>query len=233
MTKSESARLNGVKSRGPRTPQGQARSSQNALRHGLSRLDPETVVLPGESAPDFDALRLAYADRFQPTDQLESDLVDTLAVAQWRLRRLLRIETHTLTDAFSQFKKDLASAFDGQPSAGQALAYVFARLNQHEPTPALLLRYETQLHRLFDRTLRQLQLLQKARLSDPPPVPAPAPAVALPNEPKPPLPLRPAHPPQHPKILPMPPNPGPGATSVRTPGTTACPETRPDTAEPA
>ena len=48
--KSETARANGAKSRGPVTPEGRAASSRNSLRHGFTA---ESVVLPTESQEDF------------------------------------------------------------------------------------------------------------------------------------------------------------------------------------
>src|SRR5271155_613333 len=89
--KSETARINGAKSHGPVTPEGKARSAANSRRHGLAAA---SIVLPGESAEDFQLLLADYIDQFKPQTGVESDLVETMAAARWRLRRLLAIETH-------------------------------------------------------------------------------------------------------------------------------------------
>jgi hypothetical protein len=49
--RAEASRKNGGKSRGPRTPEGKARSAQNALKHGLRA--EKYVVLPDEDIGEF------------------------------------------------------------------------------------------------------------------------------------------------------------------------------------
>ena len=103
--KSNTARINGAKSHGPTTPAGQTRSSRNALRHGLSAnsastvptLAPVSPVLPTESAADYQTLRHSYLSEFCPIGLLEEELIETMATARWRLRRLSTIETTLLT----------------------------------------------------------------------------------------------------------------------------------------
>ena len=85
MSKAATARINGAKSNGPITAEGKAISSQNSLKHGLSS---SRVVLPHESQEDYDKLEASLINRFKPADELESDLVQEMAAARWRLRRI-------------------------------------------------------------------------------------------------------------------------------------------------
>jgi hypothetical protein len=78
-------RANATKSTGPRSQAGKARSRMNALTHGFSS---QEIVLEGESADQFDALRAQYQAEFDPNSAIERELVDRLAVLQWRLRRV-------------------------------------------------------------------------------------------------------------------------------------------------
>src|SRR5579864_5435117 len=61
-SKSDAARANGSKSRGPITPEGKARSSKNALKHGLTS---QFEALSGESQEDFDALLESHMTQYQ------------------------------------------------------------------------------------------------------------------------------------------------------------------------
>jgi len=90
----EASRLNGAKSHGPVTPQGKQRSSQNAVKHGLSA---RTVVLCAENHDLFNQLEQDYIDSLQPTTVLELHLVQRIAVAEWRLRRAWAVST-AITD---------------------------------------------------------------------------------------------------------------------------------------
>ena len=154
---STTSKTNGAKSQGPITPEGKAKSAANSLRHGLTA---KAVVLPTESQEDYEALLAAHVERFQPADPIEMDLVESMAVARWRLRRITNIETHLLSN-----EMDAAEARDAAnlkpKDHDQRLAQVFERSNR---SLTLMMRYEIAFHRTFDRALRQLQLLQKARV---------------------------------------------------------------------
>jgi len=54
---------NAQASTGPRTPEGKERSSQNAIKYGVTS---RQVVLPCEDAAEFDAMHNAWIDQLAP-----------------------------------------------------------------------------------------------------------------------------------------------------------------------
>jgi hypothetical protein len=80
---------NGKKSAGPRTPEGKAKVSMNALKHGLLA---QRVVLPSEKEDEFQEFSLGLEEQLRPVGELEAMLVDSVAAYAWRLRRLVRVE---------------------------------------------------------------------------------------------------------------------------------------------
>jgi hypothetical protein len=88
--RAEASRKNGAKSRGPKTPEGKARSAQNALKHGLRAQ--KYVVLPEEDADEFAELQAAMVAELAPVGALQTVLARRVAVAAWRLARADRIE---------------------------------------------------------------------------------------------------------------------------------------------
>ena len=91
----EANRLNAQHSTGPSTPEGRAAVRLNGLKHGLCA---ETIVVPGEDPAAFEAMLDAYRAEYQPATPSAEFLVRQVAMADWRLLRLHRIEAsfHTI-----------------------------------------------------------------------------------------------------------------------------------------
>ena len=77
----ETNRRNARRSTGPKTPEGRAASSQNALKHGLYST---TVLLPGEDHAEFQALLDSFLAEHAPSTPTESTLVQQMAASLCR-----------------------------------------------------------------------------------------------------------------------------------------------------
>ena len=175
VSKAEAARANGAKSRGPATPEGRAKSSRNSLRHGLSA---KSVLLPAESHEQFQLLLDAHVQQFHPANPVEMDLVEAMAVARWRLRRIWAIETSLLANELTRRAEDIDDEFT-EMTGEDRLAWVFQRLADGGQSLALLARYEGNLNRAFDRAFKQLNFLKSQRQNEPKPEPTSPHANAL------------------------------------------------------
>jgi hypothetical protein len=214
--KTTTARANGAKSRGPITPAGRARSSQNATRHGLATrtaaLPPASVVLPDESRADFQRLLDSYLDQFSPAGPVEVELVEAMVSARWRLRRIAEIETAMLSNEIELQTERIDDEFaqlELVPDPIDRVAYVFKHL-AYGQSLSLLIRYEGALTRSYSRAFKHLQILQSARVR------------VQPNEPKPAVitaPLRPVNPPR----IPVKPGPPPATCDNEGLPTPKCP----------
>jgi hypothetical protein len=93
---------NARKSTGPRTAQGKARSSKNALRRGLSRQN----LAPGETFRAYKAHFATIHAELQPAGPLEKILVRLIADATWRMQRMARIKDAYLAQAAEAAKSE-------------------------------------------------------------------------------------------------------------------------------
>ena len=82
------------KKRGPKTPEGKARSSMNALKHGLR--SKRFLLLPEEDPEDFASLVADIRAAYGPEDAVEPAQVEAIAVAMWREIRADRVETEVM-----------------------------------------------------------------------------------------------------------------------------------------
>src|SRR4051812_45886269 len=150
------SRLNGAKSRGPKTPEGKAAASRNAMKHGLYS---STVVLTCEKQEEFQAAFEAYTEEWQPESLTELDLVTSLAQASWRLKRVIAIGSASLD---LQLDSDLA-AFDQNYPGSDETTRLALSYEAQLPTISDLHRHEAHLQRIVDRSISKLLALGEAR----------------------------------------------------------------------
>jgi hypothetical protein len=185
-------RANALLSTGPRTPEGKARSAQNAFRHGLrARLDPAALV-PATEQSDYADFLADIRDHLDPQSALEDLLVERIALLGWKLRRHAQAEAHLLNLA-NQRELDKIEAINcaAQQQHDQQLAHnqryriktpppppnlqplpspepaahLLARFSHSEPSAnplATLQRYESATERAFYKALIQYRILHTA-----------------------------------------------------------------------
>jgi hypothetical protein len=156
MTRTEAAHTNGALSNGPVTPEGKARSSRNATKHGMNSKD---VVLPGESQEEFDALLDCYVQHHHPADDVERSLVFEMAAARWRLRRLFTMESAVFDQEMTRVANDTENPVEPE----HVMAVAFDRL-AHGKGLANIHRYETRLRKMYNQAHQELLRTQELRL---------------------------------------------------------------------
>jgi hypothetical protein len=119
---------------GPQTDFRKERSSRNAIKHGILS---KGAFLHGESRSQFNALLDGLREDLQPVGTLEHALVEKIAISFLCSGRVLRKQV----EAYSQLE-----------------IYGSSQLME------LLLRYETNIDRGLERTLNQLERIQRLRL---------------------------------------------------------------------
>jgi hypothetical protein len=152
------ARQNGAKSQGPTSPEGKARVSQNALRHGLTS---KRVVLANENPAQWDSLVEALTEEWQPETLTEFDLLQDLAAARWRLCRVLDYEKSLMDlEAAKSYDAYLEFLPDGETETLNAI--VWQALTRDGCLPSIH-RHETRLRRIIKDCITQLTALKAAR----------------------------------------------------------------------
>ena len=155
-------RQNAKKSTGPRTDEGKARSSQNGLKHGLLARD---AVMADEDPAEYDRQFQLLEQNIFPKNAIEFALVRQIADAEWRLRRITRIEAGWLTHQLAYTNRDTRkwapdTILPGRQGENQLLGK-----SMQDRTQALanLARYQTHMSR---NQLRALNMIGKLRAEE-------------------------------------------------------------------
>ena len=156
---------NAKNSTGPKTEEGKAKASMNALKHGLRTT---ALIIPGESIDDYRQFWDDMEVDWQPADKTEYCFFEDMIVARWMLARVDWSENRIAqTVNFGPKQLDYCVVLD---------------------------RRRTKFERSFERSMENLKKAQAARKARPEPKPEPKPEESKPA-PQPVKPQQPAPPP--------------------------------------
>ncbi len=144
---------------GPRTPEGKARSSRNAVKHGFAGANP---VIDCEDEDAYNEHLDSYHDRFQPIDQPEADTVRRAAIAMWRLDRLYALEAIILNLEASYHAVPASVILPHDAGAFTRSAVAF-RESAGDGAYDLCRRYIQAAAHEYDRAIRTFYLLESKR----------------------------------------------------------------------
>ena len=164
-------RRNAKKSTGPRTTEGKAAVSQNAVKHGLlTRQD----VISSESQADFDLYRDQILTELAPASPMESMLAERIVSLSWRLKRVCRIQNQTidalstpdtsgplarLTQSLFSKDRDLPQDLPSESAPNLPLGRLAIKDFSNARVLDRLLMYERRLENSLYKTILELQRL--------------------------------------------------------------------------
>ena len=160
LSRSEQARINGAKSKGPITPEGKATSSQNAIKHGLT--GGLNIVLMNENNEEYQLIRARWFDQLHPETDAERGLVDRIAAAEWRLERYVAMQSTLMDYEIDTRCKAIHDNWSTIDEPG-LLAVAFRDAARESNGFDLLRRYEAMLDRSIARNIKLLHDLQDRR----------------------------------------------------------------------
>ena len=153
--------------------QGKARSRWNAFKHGILTSDLLIEALEGyeEEAQAFEELAGALWMDLAPVGKLEEILVERIAVCIWRQKRALRCEAGLSVRDFYRHRESVAVLKETN-----GIEWWSDKIRCHLSLPNAegtdrIVRYEAAIQRQLDRTLDQLERLQRRRKGEHVPAP--------------------------------------------------------------
>jgi hypothetical protein len=151
-------RANSQLSTGPRTLEGKARSSQNAVKSALTG---RTVLLPTDDVEEYASFLAELQRDLKPVGQTECELVQIIVDCFWRLRRIQTLEFALYAHGHEQFEH----AFDDYPEASRPHMILLQTHITYEKQLRNLQIQEARIDRKRAKSVAELQQLQAERES--------------------------------------------------------------------
>ena len=162
-------RLNTRKSTGPKTADGKAAVSQNALKHGLFAAK---NVIKCENQHDFNQFRAELLADLAPVSGVEAMMAERIVSLSWRLKRAERMTSEAIdvkiawTQTSKWQKKERKEAGLLDPKTGRSelmLGWVTIRDFANSKILEQLLMYEKRIESSLYKAMNELQKLQRVR----------------------------------------------------------------------
>jgi hypothetical protein len=158
--KIEANRRNAQKSTGPKTVEGKARASRNALKHGLCAESPQVAVVLEEDPAAYEAFAREMLEDLRPVGAVQRALADRIVFVAWKLQRIPQVEARFFvsTEGTVQHPRRDERGMRTPATVAETIAEhgcqaYFGRLQM----------YEMRLERSFHAGLRQLERSKKMR----------------------------------------------------------------------
>ena len=152
-------RRNAQASSGPTTEEGKRRSSQNALRHGLTG---QVTAMTEEDRTAHDKFCAAMLKDLAPDGAVETQLAQRVATDSWRLNRISAVEDNLFALGFHAYVDKVDTEHPEIDAAFAAAKTFQAEAKQFQ----LLTLYEQRLNRAVHKNLAALQELQAKRKAE-------------------------------------------------------------------
>lgn len=146
-------RENAQHSTGPKTEEGKARVRLNATKHGLYS---KSVLLPGEDAAAFALQGEILALKWNPQTEDDRKLVRAVHEAEWRIARIVSVESALYIAVTEQSREAAENAYEGDEEVISAMARALGYQSNAREFDQLH-RQEARLQRLVDRAERELK----------------------------------------------------------------------------
>jgi hypothetical protein len=158
---------------GPKTAEGKARSSRNALKHGLR--SPHPFIIEGlESPEEWEDLKLGIIESNQPVGMQELELATNIAFGHWRLRRCRLVENAQISKQVEETEWEIQqedALEEDLPDGAPLPAIDPERLIHHQHAKLILngwsmdpmLRNEAFMRKALSQDMRELEVLQARR----------------------------------------------------------------------
>jgi hypothetical protein len=170
-------RQNAKKSTGPKTAEGKAAVSQNAVKHGLFT----DSLIRGENPADYVVFHNEMLADLAPVGAVETMLAERVISLWWRLRRAERMQNQALddmietciTNPLSRRLHILESHAMGVPLGDERCLSSHLPLGRaarldwaHDKSLERMIMYERRIESSLNRTMNELKIHQKIRRSE-------------------------------------------------------------------